>query len=119
MTVQISIAILLALFVLVGAKQMHRQTGQHPEKVVIVAGKPYTWVFAKDNRDTLVVRALEQNANKVIIRGGNNSETFDNIFNAIGLDRLTEEDESLPVEGTSVNNYIIRKVAQTMFVSVK
>jgi|RhiMetdeSRZDD1v2_1073273.scaffolds.fasta_scaffold33917_3 hypothetical protein len=118
MTIQISIAILLALFVLVGAKKMHRQTG-HPAEVVIVAGKPYTWVGAKDNRDTLVLMASEQNANKVIIRGGNSNETFENIFREVGLDRLIEEGESLPEEGTSANNYITRNTEQTVFVSVK
>ena len=116
MTIQISIAILLALFVLVGAKKMHRQTG-HPTEVVIVADKSYTWVGAKDNRDTLVLMASEQNANKVIIRGSNSSETFENIFSEVGLDRLIEEGEL--EEGTSANNYITRNTEQTVFVSVK
>lgn len=118
MTIQISIAIFLALFVLVGTKKMYRQTG-HPAEVVIVADEPYTWVAANNNRDTLVLTASEQNANKVIIRGGNSHETFENIFSEVGLDRLIEEDESLPEEGTSANNYITRNIEQTVLVSVK
>lgn len=118
MTIQISIAILLALFVLVGAKTRHRQTGQ-PAGVAIETGNRYTWAGANNNRDTLLLTEAEQNAGKVNATDNNRNETSENFFSEIGVDRLIEEDEILPVKGTSVKNYITRNIEQTILMSVK
>jgi hypothetical protein len=111
MPIPIIIAVLIALFSL-GAK-MNQKTGS-PARVVIVGGKPYNVADEKDNRNTLVVVAAEQNDHTVIIKGQRETASFENIFQLLGLYQIIKAEPITPV-----NNSINSNMKQAVCLSEK
>jgi hypothetical protein len=111
MPIPIIIAILIALFTL-GAN-MNKPAGK-PEEVVIIGGKHYNWVDKKDNHNTLVVMAPEQQDHTTTIQGQREPEFFENIFSVFRL--VTDEKEG-PM--TSINNSINSNIKQAIVLSEK
>jgi hypothetical protein len=111
MPIPIIIAVLIALFSL-GAK-MNQKTGS-PARVVIVGGKPYNVADEKENRNTLVVVAAEQNDHTVIIKGQRETASFENIFQLLGLYQIIKAEPITPV-----NNSINSNMKQAVCLSEK
>jgi phosphopantetheine adenylyltransferase len=111
MPIPIIIAVLIALFTL-GAK-MNQQKGS-PARVVIVGGKQYNVVDEKDNRNTLVVIAAEQNGHTVIIKGQRETASFENIFQLLGLYQIIKAEPMTPI-----NNSINSNMKQAVCLSEK
>jgi hypothetical protein len=101
MPIPIIIAVLIALFSL-GAK-MNQKTGG-PARVVIVGGKQYKVADGKDNRNTLVVVAAEQNDHTVIIKGQRETASFENIFQLLGLYQIIKAEAMTPVNNSINSN---------------
>ena len=111
MPIPIIIAMLVALFTL-GAT-MKKQTG-NPDRVVIIGGKHYNWIDKKDNHNTLVVMAPEQQNHTIIIKGQRESASFDHIFEFLGMYQIEKGE---PV--TAGNNSINSNIKQAIVLSVK
>jgi hypothetical protein len=112
MPIPIIIAILIALFTL-GAKV--NQQKDHPAKVVILGGKQYNWVDEKDNRNTLDVKAPQQDDDHtIIIKGQRQSAPFENIFQLSGLYQIIKAEPITPVNHSFNSN-----MKQAVYVSVK
>jgi hypothetical protein len=111
MPIPIIIAVLIALFSL-GAK-MNQKKGS-PARVVIVGGKQYKVADEKDNRNTLVVVAAEQNDHTVIIKGQRETASFENIFQLLGLYQIIKTEPMTPV-----NNVINSNMKQAVCLSEK
>jgi hypothetical protein len=111
MPIPIIIAVIIALFSL-GAK-MNQKTGS-PARVVIVGGKPCNVADEKDNRNTLVVVAAEQNDHTVIIKGQRETASFENIFQLLGLYQIIKAEPMTPV-----NNSINSNMKQAVCLSEK
>ena len=112
MPIPIIIAILIALFTL-GAKMNQPQKGS-PARVVIVGGKQYYQVDKKDNRDTLVLMAPEQHTHSVTINAQAEGDSFENIFQLLGLYQIIKAEPM-----TVVNNSINSNMKQAVCLSVK
>jgi hypothetical protein len=112
MPIPIIIAILIALFTL-GAT-MNKPAGK-PDEVVILGGKQYNWVDKKDNQNTLVVMAPEQQNHTVTIQGQREPAFFDNIFSVFRL--ISDQKESAHM--TAINNSINSNIKQAIALSVK
>jgi len=112
MPIPIIIAILIALFTL-GAKMNQPQKGS-PARVVIVGGKQYYQVDKKGNRDTLVLMAPEEHNHSVTINAQREGDSFENIFQLLGLYQIIKTE---PI--TVVNNSINSNMKQAVCLSVK
>jgi len=111
MPIPISIAVLIALFTL-GAKMNQKKSG--PDQVIIVGGKQHSWVYEKDNRNTLVVMAPAKNDHTIIIKGRQETASFENIFLSSSLYQFVEAEPTTPV-----NNSINSNMKQAVYLSVK
>ncbi|THU41838.1 hypothetical protein FAM09_06970 [Niastella caeni] len=107
MPIPISIAILIALFVLGG--KMNKQPKGSPAEVVILGGKQYSLVDKKDSCNTLVVMNPKQNDNTVIIKGQRQSAPIENIFQFLGLYQIIKAEPLTPVNN-SINSNIKQAV---------
>jgi len=102
---------LIALFTL-GAT-MNKTAGK-PDEVVIIGGKHYNWVDKKDNHNTLVVMAPEQQDHTITIQGQREPEFFENIFSVFRL--ITDEKEE---RMTTLNNSLNSNIKQAIALSEK
>jgi len=102
---------LIALFTL-GAT-MKKTTGR-PDQVVIIGGKHYNWVDKKDNHNTLVVMAPEEEDHTITIKGQRETALFDNIFQLSGLYQIIKAEPM-----TAVNNSINSNIKQAIALSEK
>ncbi|WP_143773907.1 hypothetical protein [Niastella vici] len=107
MPIPIIIAILIALFTL-GAK-MNQPQKDSPARVVIVGGKQYYQVEKKDNRDTLVLMAPVQHDHSITIKAQPEAESFENIFQLLGLYQIIKTEPM-----TAVNNSINSNMKQAV-----
>jgi hypothetical protein len=100
MPVPISIAILLALFIL-GTRSDLRPG--HSPRAITQGAKQYNWARQQENKDTLAVSHAQQNDQKVLIKGQGDADSFDNMFRDATLLRFVE-DEEISNETTNINN---------------
>ena len=107
MPIPIIIAILIALFTL-GAKMNQPQKGS-PARVVIVGGKQYYQVEKKEDRNTLVLMAPVQHDHSITIKGQSEAESFENIFQSLGLYQIIKTEPM-----TTVNNSINSNMKQAV-----
>jgi len=112
MPIPIIIAILIALFTL-GAKMNQPQNGS-PARVVILGGKQYYQVDKIANRDTLVLMAPGQHEHSVTINAQQEGDSFENIFQLLGLYQIIKAEPA-----TVVNNSINSNMKQAVCLSVK
>ena len=112
MPIPIIIAILIALFTL-GAKMNQQQQKGSAAQVVIIGGK-YHQVIKKNNRNTLVLMAPEQHNHSVTINAQREGDSFENIFQLLGLYQIIKAEPM-----TVVNNSINSNMKQAVCLTVK
>ena len=103
---------LIALFTL-GATMKNKPAGK-PDEIVIIGGKHYNWVDKKDNNNTLVMMAPEQQDHTITIQGQQETAFFENIFQCSSLYQIIKEEPM-----TSINNSINSNIKQAIVLSVK
>lgn len=85
-----------------------------PDQVMIVGDKQHSWVYEKDNRNTVVVMAPRKNDHTIIIKGKQETASFENIFMLSSLYQFLEAEPLIPV-----NNSINSNMKQAVCLSVK